>query len=91
MDRDAVRRPSNREAQGVDPLALRQLRAVQAGELPVDEGAVEAGVVGDQWRIADELQERLDFSERVLTELRQKLIAGSKPSELPPRRIVTTQ
>ena len=37
-----------------------------------------------------ELQDRLDFSERVLTELRQKLIAGGKPPEAaPPRRMVT--
>ena len=37
-----------------------------------------------------ELQDRLDFSERVLTELRQKLIAGGKPPEAaPPHRMVT--
>ena len=37
-----------------------------------------------------ELQERLDFSERVLTELRQQLISGGKPPEAaPPRRVVT--
>ncbi|HEY6926182.1 MAG TPA: hypothetical protein VI653_22050 [Steroidobacteraceae bacterium] len=37
-----------------------------------------------------ELQDRLDFSERVLTELRQQLIAGGKPSEAaPPRRMAT--
>ncbi len=38
----------------------------------------------------NELQDRLDFSERVLTELRQQLIAGGKPLEVaPPRRMAT--
>jgi hypothetical protein len=35
-----------------------------------------------------ELQERLDFSERVLGELRQRLIGGEAPPE-PPARVVT--
>ena len=37
-----------------------------------------------------ELQDRLDFSERVLTELRHKFIAGGKPPETAlPHRVAT--
>ena len=53
------REPLLGETQGVDPAVLRNRLAVQPVQLPVDEGAVEARVVGDERRVADELQERV--------------------------------
>jgi hypothetical protein len=49
-----------RQGQGVDPAALVQLLAVDDAELVVDEGAVEAGVVGDDRGVGDEIQEGVD-------------------------------
>ncbi len=46
-----------RHGQGVDPLAVRQGAPAHRTQLVVDEVAVEPGVVGDQRRVADELQE----------------------------------
>jgi hypothetical protein len=46
--------------------------------------------LGDLKSGMTELQDRLDFSERVLTELRQRLLApGDATQQPPPRRIVT--
>jgi len=67
---------------GLGPIGRAVAARIRGGHADDDSlGALTNGIT--------ELQERLDFSERVLGELRQQLIAGSKPLELPPRRMVT--
>ena len=48
------------QGQGVDPAPLGNSLAVAVRQLPVDEAAIEARVVGDERRIADKLQKCLD-------------------------------
>lgn len=68
---------------GLGPIGRAVAARIRGGHAVDDSlGALKGGLT--------ELQERLDFSERVLTELRQQQIVGGKPPEVaPPRRMVT--